>query len=54
MGSSLPLLARGFAARRGAIAARVGLLYGVNTAGAAAGALVSVWLLIPRFGMGPF
>jgi predicted membrane-bound spermidine synthase len=51
MGSSLPLLARGFAAHRGAIAARVGVLYGVNTAGAAAGALVATWVLIPRSGM---
>ena len=46
------LLARGFAAHRGAIAARVGLFYRVNTAGAAAGALVAIRVLIPRFGMG--
>jgi predicted membrane-bound spermidine synthase len=51
MGVSLPLLARGLAAHRGAVASRVTALYGVNTAGAAVGALVTTWVLIPRVGM---
>src|SRR5258705_7392864 len=48
MGASLPLLARALADRIERAASVIGLLYGVNTLGAAAGAIVSTWMLLPR------
>jgi spermidine synthase len=51
MGVSLPLLARGLTSSVASTGAVVGSLYGWNTAGAAAGAIVATWLLLPQFGM---
>ncbi len=51
MGASLPLLARAMTASVQRAAAMVGALYGINTLGAAVGALVSTWVLLPRFGL---
>ena len=50
MGASLPLLARAVATSLDTVAARVGWLYGVNTLGAGAGAVVGGWLLIGTLG----
>jgi spermidine synthase len=51
MGASLPLLSRALASRLERAASVIGVLYGVNTLGAAAGALVSTWVLLPRLGL---
>jgi predicted membrane-bound spermidine synthase len=51
MGASLPLLSRALASRLDRAARVIGLLYGVNTLGAAVGALLSTWVLLPRFGL---
>ena len=51
MGASLPLLARALTDRIDRAASVIGLLYGVNTLGAAAGAIVSTWVLLPRLGL---
>ena len=51
MGASLPLLARALAHRIEKAASIIGLLYGVNTLGAAAGSILSTWVLIPRLGL---
>jgi spermidine synthase len=51
MGMSLPLLARGLTSTVGTTGAVVGSLYGWNTAGAATGAIVSTWLLLPQLGL---
>jgi len=51
MGASLPLLARALASRIDRAASVIGVLYGVNTLGAAAGALLSTWVLLPRLGL---
>ncbi len=50
MGASLPLLARAVATSLDTVAARVGWLYGVNTLGAGAGAMVGGWLLVGTLG----
>jgi predicted membrane-bound spermidine synthase len=50
MGVSLPVLGRAIAPRLGDAARRVGILYGLNTLGAAAGAFATTWLLFPRIG----
>jgi spermidine synthase len=50
MGGTLPVLSRLLAARRGHVGASVGLLYGLNTIGAAAGAFVTGFVLIKAFG----
>lgn len=50
MGMSLPLLARAAVTRLESASARIGLLYGVNTFGAAAGALLGGFLLIGTMG----
>jgi len=52
MGATLPLLTRHVVRRRTEIGTRVGLLYGMNTAGAVAGALVAAFVLLPRLGLG--
>src|SRR5262245_20269508 len=51
MGASLPLLSRALASRLEHAASVIGILYGVNTLGAATGALVSTWVLLPRLGL---
>src|SRR5688572_23532670 len=51
MGASLPLLARALTHGIERAASVIGLLYGVNALGAAAGAMVSTWWLLPRLGL---
>jgi spermidine synthase len=51
MGASLPLLARALTVTVDSAARTVGWLYGVNTLGAAAGALSAVWSYIPDRGI---
>lgn len=51
MGMSLPLLSRALIQRAGRAAVSIGLLYGVNTLGAAAGAALSTWCLFPLEGI---
>jgi spermidine synthase len=51
MGVSLPLLARAMTEDLGRAPERIGQLYGLNTLGAAAGALGATWILLPRFGL---
>jgi spermidine synthase len=51
MGMSLPLLGRGVTDAVHGAARRVGLLYGLNTLGAAAGACATTWILFPRLGL---
>jgi len=50
MGLSLPLLTRGLATSIGRVAKVAGILYGLNTLGAATGAIVATWVLLPRLG----
>ena len=51
MGLSLPLLARALTASLGMTGRVIGSLYGWNALGAAAGALVGTWVLLPLFGL---
>jgi spermidine synthase len=51
MGLSLPVLSRAVNANLDGAARRVGLLYGLNTLGAAFGAFVTTWVLFPLFGL---
>ena len=52
MGGTLTLLIRFLVGREvGAAGLRIGLLYGLNTAGAALGALLTDFLLVPRLGV---
>ena len=51
MGGTLPLFCRQFVSSEGHISGRVGLLYGLNTLGAAAGAFVCGFFLIPTIGV---
>jgi len=51
MGASLPLLARTLTQRVDRAASVIGVLYGVNTLGAAAGAVLSTWWLLPHLGL---
>src|SRR5690606_36982598 len=51
MGASLPLLARALTRHLEGAASTVGMLYGLNTAGAAAGAMAVTWWLLPRLGL---
>lgn len=51
MGGTLPLFCRSLLGGGGAVARPVSLLYGVNTAGAAVGALVAGWVLLPSLGI---
>jgi predicted membrane-bound spermidine synthase len=51
MGASLPLLARGVTDRVDRAARTVGALYGFNTLGAATGAAIATWVLLPRLGL---
>lgn len=52
MGATLPLLVRFWVARPSQISRGVASLYMVNTLGAAAGAVVTGFVLIPRLGLG--
>ena len=51
MGMSLPFLVRAVVSRAEGAGRRIGFLYGVNTLGAAAGALAAPWLLIRYYGI---
>lgn len=51
MGMSLPLLARALTRHLPEAGSVIGALYGVNTLGAAAGALLTTWVLLPRLGL---
>jgi predicted membrane-bound spermidine synthase len=51
MGMSLPLLARAVTASVAGAPTRIGVLYGLNTLGAATGAFATTWLLFPAFGL---
>jgi spermidine synthase len=51
MGMSLPLLVRAVVRDVAGAGARIGYLYGINLLGAAAGALVAPWVLIPWGGI---
>jgi spermidine synthase len=51
MGASLPLLARAMTDRIDRAARTVGALYGFNTLGAATGAAIATWFLLPRLGL---
>ncbi|MBW2418264.1 MAG: fused MFS/spermidine synthase [Deltaproteobacteria bacterium] len=51
MGATLPLLARHAVSEDRQIGGRIGLLYGINTAGAVAGLLVAAFLLLPEIGL---
>ena len=49
MGVTLPILAKAFTARIQTASAVIGFLYGVNTLGAALGALATPWILLRHF-----
>ncbi len=51
MGATLPLLARHAVRSDDQIGPRIGVLYGVNTAGAIAGALLAAFVLLPAVGL---
>ena len=51
MGMSLPLLARAVTSSVSGAPTRIGVLYGLNTLGAAAGAFATTWLLFPALGL---
>ncbi len=51
MGATLPLLTRYAVQSDDQIGPRVGLLYGINTAGAIAGTLAAAFVLLPAFGL---
>ena len=51
MGMSLPLLVRAMVRDAPAAARTIGLLYGLNVLGAAAGALATPWVLVRHYGM---
>jgi spermidine synthase len=51
MGVSLPLLARAVTSSVSAAPTRIGVLYGLNTLGAATGAFATTWLLFPALGL---
>jgi spermidine synthase len=48
MGASLPLLSKGLVSNIERASQTIGLLYGLNTLGAGAGSLATVYLLLPR------
>jgi spermidine synthase len=51
MGASLPLLSRTLTQRIEGAGGMIGTLYGVNTIGAACGAFLATWWLLPRWGL---
>lgn len=52
MGATLPLLARHAVETEQHLGPRVGMLYAANTVGAAAGTLLTAFVLLPRVGLG--
>jgi spermidine synthase len=52
MGMALPLLARALTVDTDGAARVIGTLFGANTLGAAMGALLTTWWLIPQMGLG--
>ena len=52
MGASLPLLVQSAVHRQSLLGFRVGALYATNTLGAALGALLTGYVLLPRLGLG--
>src|SRR5437879_3086340 len=51
MGVSLPLLAKALTRDVADAAPTIGRLYGINTLGAAIGALVTTWIFLPQLGL---
>lgn len=51
IGLSMPLLSRALSSSLDGVARVVGSLYGWNTLGAATGAFVGTWVLLPRLGL---
>jgi spermidine synthase len=51
MGMSLPFLVRGMVSEASSAGRVVGTLYGINLLGAALGALLTPWFLIPHYGI---
>lgn len=51
MGATLPLLAQYIESRNEKLGQKIGWLYGINTLGAAGGAFVSAFFMIPYFGL---
>ena len=51
MGASVPVLVRGLSTRADHVPLRVGLLYGLNTLGGAAGAALAGFLAVPSLGL---
>ncbi|MGI9473842.1 MAG: fused MFS/spermidine synthase [Rubripirellula sp.] len=51
MGATLPLLAKHVVHRNRQVGPRIGLLYGINTLGAAAGTLAAAFVFMPRLGL---
>ena len=54
MGMTLPILAKTFTAKIETASAVIGYLYGVNTLGAAVGALITPWILLRTFSFSIF
>ena len=52
MGATLPVLVAAMVRRDEGLAARVGLLYGINTLGAVAGVLLATFAFFPTLGLG--
>lgn len=52
MGATLPLLAKYLVRKERQLGSRIGLLYMINTTGAAGGALVTAFVLLPNLGLG--
>jgi len=51
MGVSLPFLTKALTRDVSEAAPTIGRLYGINTLGAAGGAFITTWFLLPRFGL---
>jgi predicted membrane-bound spermidine synthase len=51
MGMSLPFLVRGMVSEAKGAGRVVGILYGINLLGASLGALLTPWVLVPRYGI---
>ncbi len=51
MGATLPILSKAIARSHGSFARDIGWLYGANTVGAVAGAVLTAFFLIPNFGI---
>ena len=51
MGATLPILAHHLVRQESQIGSRIGLLYGINTAGAVAGVLIGGFYLLPELGL---